>query len=88
MKTTVDIPQNELEDAIRFTGASTKKDAIVRVLEDFNRRKRMAELVRYSGTFSSLDDNDEIHARDEKRMKEIFGEDFEFSGSELKKTDG
>jgi hypothetical protein len=32
MKTTVDIPEKELRDAIRFTKAKTKRDAVVRVL--------------------------------------------------------
>ena len=52
MKTTVDIPENELKDAMRFTKAKTKREAVVRVLEEFNRRKRMAELVRHYGTFA------------------------------------
>jgi Arc/MetJ family transcription regulator len=54
MKTTVDIPENELADAIRFTGAKTERDAIVAALAGFNRRKRMAELVEYSGTCPDL----------------------------------
>lgn len=81
MKTTIDIPEGELKDAMRFTGASTKKDAVVRVLEDFNRRKRMAALVKHSGTFTHLDSNEEIEERDAKRMKDVFGEDFGLSSS-------
>ena len=50
MKTTVDIPEDELEDAIRFTQAKTKREAIVGAIADFNRRMRMAELVQYAGT--------------------------------------
>ena len=46
MKTTIDIPDNELRDVMRFTRATTKREAIVRVLEEFNRRRRMAELVK------------------------------------------
>ncbi len=68
MKTTVDIPENELKDAMRFTKARTKREAVVRVLEEFNRRRRMAELVRYSGTFTnSFPTNEEIEAVDAKR---------------------
>ena len=33
MKTTVDIPENELRDARRCTKAETKREAVVRVLE-------------------------------------------------------
>src|SRR5687768_7823555 len=51
MKTTIDIPENELRDAMRFTRATTKREAVVKVLEEFNRRRRMAELVKHAGTF-------------------------------------
>jgi hypothetical protein len=54
MKTTVDIPDKELEDAIRFTGAKTKRQAIVTAVTDFNRRQRMAELVKHFGTCRDL----------------------------------
>lgn len=54
MKTTVDIPDKELQDALRFTGAKTKREAIVTAIADFNRRKRMAELVRHLGTCRNL----------------------------------
>src|SRR5216117_1485389 len=65
MKTTIDIPENELRDAMRFTRATTKREAVVKVLEEFNRRRRMAELVKYSGTFSDrFPTNDEIEAID------------------------
>jgi hypothetical protein len=50
MKTTIDIPDRELKDAMRFTGAKTKRAA---VLADFNRRRRMAALVRHSGSFDN-----------------------------------
>jgi Arc/MetJ family transcription regulator len=72
MKTTIDIPENELRDAMRFTRASTKREAVVRVLEEFNRRRRMAELVKYSGTFSDrFPTNDEIEAVDAKRDRNL-----------------
>ena len=54
MKTTVDIPDKELADAMKFTRAKTKREAIVTAIEDFNRRRRMAELVKYSGSSKSL----------------------------------
>lgn len=54
MKTTIDIPEQELADAIRFTRARTKREAVVIALTDFNRRKRMAELVKYAGTCGDL----------------------------------
>ena len=62
MKTTVDIPKNELEDAIRFTQAKTKREAIVGAIADFNRRMRMAELVQYAGTCPNLITPQELQA--------------------------
>ena len=62
MKTTVDIPIRELEDAIRFTNAKTKREAIVGAIADFNRRMRMAELTRYSGTCTELITPEELQA--------------------------
>lgn len=68
MKTTIDIPENELKDAMRFTRATTKREAVVTILADFNRRRRMAELVRYSGSFSDrFPTNDEIESIDAGR---------------------
>jgi hypothetical protein len=54
MKTTVDIPDDELKDVIRFTRAKTKRDAIVAAIVDYNRRRRLAELVKHSGTCNDL----------------------------------
>ncbi len=74
MKTTVDIPEDELKDAMRFTKAKTKREAVVKVLKEFNRRRRMAELVKYSGSFSDkFPTNDEIEAIDLKRERILHG---------------
>jgi hypothetical protein len=72
MKTTVDIPDVELAAAMRFTKAKTKREAIVRALEDFNRRQRMAELVKYAGSFSdAFPTNGEIEAADVARDRRV-----------------
>jgi Arc/MetJ family transcription regulator len=72
MKTTIDIPDNELRDAMRFTRSATKREAVVKVLEEFNRRRRMAELVKHAGTFSDqFPTNDEIEAVDVKRDRTL-----------------
>ena len=74
MKTTVDIPDEALKDAMRFTKAKTKREAIVKILEEFNRRRRMAELVKYSGTFSdSFPTNDQIEGIDAPRDRGAYG---------------
>ena len=63
MKTTVDIPEHELADAIRFTKARTKREAVVGAIADFNRRMRMAELVKYAGTCENLMTPEELQAQ-------------------------
>ncbi|MBI1962981.1 MAG: type II toxin-antitoxin system VapB family antitoxin [Candidatus Rokubacteria bacterium] len=49
MKTTIDIPEKELKDAMRFARATTKREAVVTALRDFNRRKRIAALTKHFG---------------------------------------
>ena len=74
MKTTIDIPENELRDAMRFAKATTKRHAVVTAIAEFNRRHRMAELVKYSGTFSdSFPTNDQIEAVDQSRDRRLYG---------------
>ena len=60
MKTTVDIPEKELEDAIRFTRARTKREAIVTAIAEFNQRRRMAELARRAGSCAGIMTADEL----------------------------
>jgi hypothetical protein len=67
MKTTVDIPESELSDAMRYAKAKTKRDAILTALTDYNRRQRMAELVQYSGSSDTFMSNDEIESLDSRR---------------------
>ncbi len=54
MKTTVNIPDDDLADAIRFTNAKTKREAIVTAIQEFNRRKRMGELTKHAGSCKDL----------------------------------
>ncbi len=54
MRIIVDIPDRELNDAIRFTDAKTESEAVVRAVAEFNRLSRLVELTRYSGTCVDL----------------------------------
>ncbi len=60
MKTTVDIPDQELLDLMRFTNSKTKRAAIVCAVSEFNRRRRMAALTRYAGTFEDMISSEEL----------------------------
>ncbi len=63
MKTTIDIPDAALADAMRFTGAKTKREAVVKALESYNRQQRVQDLVASFGTLDFAS-NDEIEAGD------------------------
>lgn len=63
MKTTIDIPDDVLANAMRFTGAKTKREAVVKALEEFNRQQRVKDLVASFGTWD-IATNDEIEAGD------------------------
>jgi hypothetical protein len=64
MKTTVDIPEEELKDALKYAKAKTKREAIVTALIEYNRRKRMAELVEYSAVSETFMSNEALEALD------------------------
>ncbi len=65
MKTTIDIPQEELEEVLRNTGASTKREAVVTAISDFNRRQRLAKLVERFGTYEHF-----LSAKDLESMRQ------------------
>jgi Arc/MetJ family transcription regulator len=71
MKTTVDIPDELLAEAMRHTRAKTKREAIVTAIQDFNRRKRMAELIKYSGASDTLLSNEDIENLEKKRLRRL-----------------
>ncbi len=54
MKTTVDLPEDELAEAMKFSKAKTKTEAVALAVADFNRRHRMAALARHLGTFKDF----------------------------------
>ncbi len=60
MKTTIDIPQKTLQEAVKYTHAKTKKEAVVKALEEFNRRQRLAKLANKLGTFDRFISREEL----------------------------
>lgn len=65
MKTTIDIPDQELREVMRHTGARTKREAVVTAIAEFNRRQRARELVARFGTFDDFMTQEEL-----RRMRE------------------
>lgn len=63
MKTTIDIPEGTLEEAMKFTGAKTKREAVVTAVERFNRLKRLEKLnARVRGQFRDFMTQSELKA--------------------------
>lgn len=63
MKTTIDIPEIAMAEAMKFTGAKTKRDAVVTAVEHFNRLKRLEKLnARVRGQFRDFMTQAELKA--------------------------
>lgn len=61
MKTTIDLPDKELADIMRYSGAKTKKEAITLAVSEYNRRHRLAKLASsIRGTFDTMIDQTEL----------------------------
>ncbi|MBU2644899.1 type II toxin-antitoxin system VapB family antitoxin [bacterium] len=60
MKTTVEIPNEELKQLIEFTGAKTKKDAINAAIKSYNKQQRLLALSKKLGTFENFIDGTEL----------------------------
>jgi hypothetical protein len=67
MKTTIDIPDNELRDTIKYTGSKTKREAVVIALKDFNKRQRLATLVKMLGTLKDFMTQEDLKVMREDR---------------------
>ncbi|MBI2027658.1 MAG: DUF2191 domain-containing protein [Deltaproteobacteria bacterium] len=60
IKTTVEIPSDELDTLMKNTNAKTKKQAIVIAIAEYNRRRRLSKLAEKLGTFSQIMSVDEL----------------------------
>lgn len=60
MKTTIEIPDHELEAVMRNTGAATKREAVVTAISDFNRRRALEALGEQLGTFEKVQTLEEL----------------------------
>jgi Arc/MetJ family transcription regulator len=60
MKTSVDIPEEALQEAMRHAGAKTKREAVVIAIEEYNRRHRLSRLADRLGTFEGFPSSEEL----------------------------
>ena len=54
MKTTIDIPEETLRDAVKFSKAKTKREAILTALNEYNRRQRVEKLIKKFGSMDGI----------------------------------
>jgi Arc/MetJ family transcription regulator len=63
MKTTIDIPDGTMNEALKFTGAKTKREAVVTAVQRFNRLQRLEKLnARVRGRFRDFMTQAELKA--------------------------
>lgn len=62
MKTTVDIPDKMLEEALQHSHASSHAEALLAALTEYNRRHRAAEAKKTVGKVKSVSTDDKIEA--------------------------
>ena len=63
MRTTLDLPQKLLSDAMKITHASTKTGVIVFALKELIRKSKIIDLKKYRGKFDLDIDLDELRDR-------------------------
>lgn len=73
MKTTIDIPDKVLEEALKHTKAKTKREAIVTAVEKYNRLQRLAALnARVKGAFKDFMSQGDLKVmREDARWEKI-----------------
>lgn len=54
MKTTLDLPDAQVTEAMKHTGAKSRNEAVLKALADFNRRQRLKKLAAKLGTFENF----------------------------------
>ncbi len=63
MRTTLDLPENLLDEAMKITRTPTKTGVIVRALEELVRKSKISDLKKYKGKIDIDIDLDEIRGR-------------------------
>lgn len=70
MKTTVDIPDADLDELMSLSGASTKREAIVLAIQTYVRQRRLQSLKSTFGTWN-IDSNEEMERGDLENADEL-----------------
>ncbi len=54
MKTTIDIPEGELKEAMQHAQVKTKRDAVLAALREYNRLQRVEKIISKFGTMDGI----------------------------------
>lgn len=54
VKTTIDIPDNELKEAMQHAQVKTKRDAVLAALREYNRLQRVEKIIAKFGTMDGI----------------------------------
>jgi len=65
MKTTIDIPDDELRDIMKNTRAKTKREAVIAAVAEYNRRCRVEKVLGFLGKMDGIMTQAEL-----RRMRE------------------
>ncbi len=60
MKTTIDIPDDVLRDAMKLTKASSKRDAVVGAMQEYVRRQKLEAFLKTVGTSDTFMTQEEL----------------------------
>ena len=64
MKTTIDIPDKLLRDAMRHTKAKTKREAVLQAVSEMNRRHYVEQVINLFGRSATFLSNEDIERGD------------------------
>ncbi len=64
MRTTLDLPKNLIDEAMRITNSKTKSEAIRRALEEVIRKEQRMQLLTLKGKVDLQIDLETLRARD------------------------
>lgn len=63
MRTTLDLPENLLNEAMKVTQTATKTGVIIKALEELVRKSKISDIKKYKGKIDLDIDLDEIRDR-------------------------
>ncbi len=63
MRTTLDLPENLLNEAMKVTNTATKTGVIIKALEDLVRKSKISDIKKYKGKINLDIDLDELRDR-------------------------